>query len=86
MDFDQRKKPVTEEVVSKLINEIGILSELNVMNNAEIEEIIGFFKEIEVLASAGKSLGNRSKGIVRMIKEKVLKIAIEQDLLKMIDL
>jgi hypothetical protein len=81
-----REKPFTTETKAFIHKEIGLLDELNVNDNSDANEIIGYFKEIDDLAVEGKSLGERSKGIVRMIKEKVVKMAVEQDLLKMIEL
>ncbi|ALS24943.1 hypothetical protein [Paenibacillus naphthalenovorans] len=59
---------------------------MNVNDNSDANEVIGYFKEIKDLILEGRSLGGRSKGIVRLIKEKIVKVAVEQDLLKMIDL
>ncbi|WP_200967473.1 hypothetical protein [Insulibacter thermoxylanivorax] len=59
---------------------------MNVNDNSDANEIIGYFKEINDLITEGRSLGERSKGAVKLIKEKVVKMAVEQDLLKMIDL
>ena len=81
-----REKPFTTEAKAFIHKEIGLLDELNVNDNSDANEIIGYFKEIDDLAMEGKILGERSKGIVRLIKEKVVKVAVEQDLLKMIEL
>ncbi|WP_133051545.1 hypothetical protein [Geobacillus zalihae] len=59
---------------------------MNVNDNSDANEIIGYFKEINDLITEGRGLGERSKGVVRLIKEKVVKVAVEQDLLKMIEL
>ncbi|NTZ19182.1 hypothetical protein EXW96_16875 [Paenibacillus sp. JMULE4] len=81
-----REKPFTTEAKAFIHKEIELLDELNVNDNSDANEVIGYFKEIKDLILEGRSLGGRSKGIVRLIKEKIVKVAVEQDLLKMIDL
>ncbi|WP_066370841.1 hypothetical protein [Neobacillus fumarioli] len=85
-NFTDFEYPLTAEAISAIQKEIRLLSELNVTNNEDVIQIISFFKEIGDLIAEGECLGYRSKGIVRIIKEKVVKIAVERNLLKMIEL
>jgi len=70
-NYFQPGHPLTSEAISFIRKEIGLLTELNVNDNSDANEIIGYFKEIDDLATEGRSLGERSKGIVRLIKEKL---------------
>lgn len=61
-----REKPFTTEAKAFIHKEIGLLDELNVNDNSDANEIIGYFKEINDLITEGTSLGERSKGTVRI--------------------
>jgi hypothetical protein len=83
---DYKEKPFTTEAKAFIHKEIGLLDELNVNENAEVNQVINLLRDIDDLIVVGNNLGESSQVVVRQIKEKIKKVAKEQNLLKTIKL
>jgi hypothetical protein len=77
---------LTAEAINVLSSDIDIISGTNISNDKVVEEVVSWFRKIQDYSSLGSNLGENPQFFLKRIKQSTIKLAVEIDVLDMIEL
>jgi hypothetical protein len=81
-----KTEEMTVEAIDVLSRAIEIINETNISSDKVVEEIVNCLKKIQNYSSVGSSLGENPQFYLKKVKQSAVKLAVELDVLDMIEL